>query len=178
VDAAIELREKVRPEEIKTLVVESYQRLIGRGATDREKWTPQSRETADHSVPFCVAAALLDGGVTAQTFDAARFRDRDAIELMAKITLREDPEFTKQYPEKWNCRVVAETFSGARHEVHVAYPKGHPENPFSDAEVEDKFLRLADPSLGRSRCRKFIDWAWRLEQAEEIRELFPLLAIS
>ena len=178
VDAAIELREKVRPDEIKTLVVESYQRLIGRGATDPEKWTPQSRETADHSVPFCVAAALLDGGVTAQTFDAARFLDRDAIELMAKITLREDPEFTKQYPEKWNCRVVAETFSGARHEVHVAYPKGHPENPFSDAEVEDKFLRLAESSLGRSRCQKFIDWAWRLEQAEEIRELFPLLAIS
>ena len=178
VDAAVKLREKVRAAEIKSLAVESYQRLIGRGATDPEKWTPQSRETADHSVPFCVAAALLDGGVTAQTFDAARFLDRDAIELMAKITLREDPEFTKRYPEKWSCRVVAETFSGARHEVHVAYPKGHPANPFSDAEVEDKFLRLAESSLGRSRCQKFIDWAWRLEQAEEIRELFPLLAIS
>lgn len=178
VDAAVKLREKVRAAEIKSLAVESYQRLIGRGATDPEKWGPKSRETADHSVPFCVAAALLDGGVTAQTFDAARFLDRDAIELMAKITLREDPEFTKQYPQKWSCRVVAETFSGARHEVHVAYPKGHPANPFSDAEVEDKFLRLAESSLGRSRCQKFIDWAWRLEQAEEIRELFPLLAIS
>ncbi|TMA96513.1 MAG: MmgE/PrpD family protein [Deltaproteobacteria bacterium] len=59
-------------------------------------------------------------------------------------------------------RVVAETFAGARHEVHVAYPKGHPENPFLDAEVEEKFLRLAEPSLGKTRCRKFIDWAWRL----------------
>ena len=178
VDAAVKLREKVRPGEIKSLVVESYQRLIGRGATDPEKWAPQSRETADHSVPFCVAAALLDGGVTAHTFDAARFLDRDAVELMAKITLREDPQFTKHYPEKWNCRLVAETFSGARHEIHVSYPKGHPANPFSDAEVEDKFLRLAEPFLGRTRGQKFIDWAWRLEQAEEIRELFPLLAIS
>ena len=178
VDAAIKLREKVRAKEVKALAVESYQRLIGRGATDPEKWAPKSRETADHSVPFCVAAALLDGTVTAQTFDAERFLDRDVIELMAKITLHEDPAFTKQYPAKWNCRLVAETFAGARHEVHVAYPKGHPENPFSDAEVEEKFLRLAEPSLGRTRCKKFIDWAWRLEQAENIGELFPLLAIS
>jgi 2-methylcitrate dehydratase len=178
VDAAVKLREQVKPEEIKSLTVESYLRLIGRGATDPEKWMPKSRETADHSVPFCVAAALLDGGVTAHTFDAERFLDRDAIELMAKTNLREDPAFTKEYPAKWNCRLVAETFAGARHEVHVAYPKGHPENPFSDAEVEEKFLRLAEPSLGRTRCKKFIDWAWRLEQAENIGELFPLLEIS
>jgi 2-methylcitrate dehydratase len=92
--------------------------------------------------------------------------------------LREDPGFTKEYPAKWNCRLAAETFAGARHEVHVVYPKGHPGNPFSDAEVEEKFLRLADPSLGNARSRKVIDWAWRLEQAENIGELFPLLAIS
>jgi hypothetical protein len=47
-----------------------------------------------------------------------------------------------------------------------------------DAEVEEKFLRLAEPSLGKTRCRKFIDWAWWLEKAENIDELFPLLAIS
>jgi 2-methylcitrate dehydratase len=74
--------------------------------------------------------------------------------------------------------VVAETFAGARHEVHVVYPRGHPENPFLDAEVEEKFLRLAEPSLGKTRCRNIIDWAWRLEKAENIGELFPLLAIS
>jgi 2-methylcitrate dehydratase PrpD len=69
-------------------------------------------------------------------------------------------------------KVVAETFAGARHEVHVAYPKGHPENPFLDAEVEEKFLRLAEPSLGKTRCQKFIDWARWLEKTENIGELF------
>jgi 2-methylcitrate dehydratase len=178
VDAAIKLREKVQPAEIKSLVVESYQRLLGRGSADAEKWAPKSRETADHSVPFCVAAALLDGALTSQTFDAERFLDEDVIDLMAKVKLREDPAFTEQYPAKWNCRLVAETFSGARHEVHVTFPKGHPENPFSDAEVEEKFMRLAEPSLGMTRCRAFMDWAWRLEEAGDIAEMFPLLAIS
>jgi hypothetical protein len=76
---------------------------------------------------------------------------------MAKIALREDPAFTRQYPAKWNCRLVAETSAGVRHELHVAYPKRHPASPFSEAEVEEKFLRLVEPSLGRTRCRKFID---------------------
>lgn len=178
VDAAVKLRKNVRTDEIKSLLVESYGRLIGRGATDPEKWTPKSRETADHSVPFCVAVALLDGAVTARSFEAERFLDWDVVELMAKIALREEPAFTKEYPSKWNCRVSAETSDGVKHEAHVAYPKGHPENPFSEAEVEEKFMRLADPALGGPRCRKFIDWAWRLEQAENIGEIFPLLAIS
>jgi 2-methylcitrate dehydratase len=155
--------------------VETYKRLLGRGATDAEKWAPKSRETADHSVPFCVAAALLDGDITSHTFDSERFLDQDAIELMAKVAFREDPEFTKQYPARWNCRMVAETFAGVRHEVHVAYPKGHPENPFSD--TEEKFIRLAEPSLGMARSRAFLDWAWRLEEADKIGELFSLLAI-
>jgi 2-methylcitrate dehydratase PrpD len=69
VDAAIKRRERIRPEGVKSLAVESYRCLIGRGATDPEKWAPKSRETADHSVPFCVAAALLDGAVTAHTLN-------------------------------------------------------------------------------------------------------------
>ena len=178
VDAAIKLREKVEPREIKSVVVESYQRLLGRGATDAEKWAPKSRETADHSVPFCVAAALLDGALTSHTFDSERFLDQDVIELMAKVSLREDPEFTEQYPAKWNCRLIAETVAGARHEIHVTYPKGHPEKPFSDSEVEEKFIRLAQPSLGMTRCREFIDWAWRLEEVESVSEIFSRLAIS
>ena len=74
---------------------------------------------------------------------------------MARVHLREDPEFTKEYPAKWNCRITAETFSGERHQMHVTYPKGHPENPFTDREVEEKFLSLAEPLIGTERCRIF-----------------------
>jgi 2-methylcitrate dehydratase len=176
VQAALALRKIVSPREIKSVTVESYKRLLGRGATDPEKWTPKSRETADHSVPFCVAAALLDGDITAATFDSQRFLDREVIELMSKVQLREDPEFTKEYPAKWNCRITAETFSGERHQVHVTYPKGHPQNPFTDKEVEQKFLSLAEPLIGAERCQSFLDWAWRLEEARDIGKMFQILA--
>jgi 2-methylcitrate dehydratase len=175
VQAALALRKIVSPREIKSVTVESYKRLLGRGATDPEKWTPKSRETADHSVPFCVAAALLDGDITAATFDSQRFLDPEVIELMAKVQLREDPQFTKEYPAKWNCRITAETFSGERHPIHVTYPKGHPQNPFTDKEVEEKFLSLAEPLIGTERCQSFLDWAWRLEDARDIGKMFQIL---
>jgi 2-methylcitrate dehydratase len=175
VQAALALRKIVSPREIESVIVESYKRLLGRGATDPEKWTPKSRETADHSVPFCVAAALLDGDITAATFDSQRFLDPEVIELMSKVQLREDPEFTKEYPAKWNCRITAETFSGERHQVHVTYPKGHPENPFTDKEVEEKFLSLAEPLIGLERCQSFLAWAWRLEEARDIGKMFQIL---
>jgi 2-methylcitrate dehydratase len=175
VQAALALRSELPPDQIKSVTIESYSRLFGRGASDAEKWTPKSRETADHSVPFCVAAALLDGDITAATFEADRFLDADAVALMSKIRLREHPEFTKQYPEVWNCRIIAESISGKRHQAHVTYPKGHPKNAFSDKEVEAKFVRLAEPLLGEKRCDVFFDWAWRLEEAADIGGMFQIL---
>jgi 2-methylcitrate dehydratase len=176
VQAALALRSELPANQIKSITIESYNRLLGRGATDTEKWTPKSRETADHSIPFCVAVALLDGDITAATFESERFLDADVVELMAKIQIREDPEFTKQYPEVWNCRITAESVSGKCHQAHVTYPKGHPKNPFTDKEVEAKFVRLAEPLLGEKRCNVFFDWAWRLEEAADIGELFQILA--
>jgi 2-methylcitrate dehydratase len=176
VQAAVELRKTVAPKEIKSITVESYKRLLGRGATDPEKWSPKSRETADHSVPFCVAAALLDGDVTTATFDSQRFLAPEVVDLMAKIQLREDPQFTKEYPEKWNCRISVETFSGERHQAHINYPKGHPQNPFNDEEVEEKFMSLAEPLIGSERCQTFLDWAWRLEEARDVGKMFEILS--
>ena len=175
VEAALALRSELPADQIKSVTIESYSRLLGRGASDAEKWTPKSRETADHSVPFCVAAALLDGDITAATFETDRFLDADAVALMAKIQLREDPEFTKQYPEVWNCRITAESVSGKCHQVHVTYPKGHPKNAFTDKEVEAKFIGLAEPLLGAKRCNAFFDWAWHLEEAADIGEMFQIL---
>ena len=123
-----------------------------------------------------MAAALLDGDITPATFDSQRFLETEVIELMSRVELHEEPEFTKDYPAKWNCRITAETFSGERHQVHVTYPKGHPQNPFTDKEVEEKFVRLAEPVIGLNRCQSFLDWAWRLEEVRDVGSVFQILA--
>ncbi|HEY7168360.1 MAG TPA: MmgE/PrpD family protein [Candidatus Binatia bacterium] len=176
VETALVLREKVSVEEIDSVTVESYRRILGRGAADREKWRPSSRETADHSLPFCVAAALLDGDISLGTFESNRFLDRDAIELMSRVELREDPDFTRQYPDVWNCRITAVTRSGERHVAQVTFPKGHPKKPMTVGEVEAKFSRLAEGILPATRCADFLDFARDLEEAKDIGKIFELLS--
>jgi 2-methylcitrate dehydratase len=176
VQTALALREKVVINEIESIIVESYKRLTTRSASDPEKRLPRTRETADHSVHFCVAAALLDGDITLTSFEKRRFLDPDVIDLMAKIDLQENPDFTSQYPDVWHCRIVAVTRSGERHEMHSVYPKGHPKSPMNDGEVEDKFIRLNEPLLGLQKCRAFFDFAWHLEQSQDVGEVFELLA--
>jgi 2-methylcitrate dehydratase len=173
---ALAIRQNVAVEQISKIIVESYKRLLGRGSTDPERWRPASRETADHSLPFCVAAALLDGDVTLSTFESSRFLDSDIVELMAKVELREDPEFTRQYPEVWNCRITVHLRSGEPVIMHSVYPKGHPKNPFSDAEVEEKFICLAESLLTRAQCQRFFDFAWRVEETSDVGELLRVLA--
>ena len=176
VQAALALRDKVAINDIESIVVEAYNRLTTRSASDPEKRLPKTRETADHSVHFGVAAALLDGDITLASFEKKRFLDPDVVDLMAKIELRENPEFSKQYPEIWNCKIVAFTRSGERHEVHSIYPKGHPKNPMNDGEVEAKFISLNEPLLGREKCRAFFDFAWRLEESQDVGQVLELLA--
>jgi 2-methylcitrate dehydratase len=177
VQAAVALREKIAIDEIESIIVESYSRLTTRSASEPEKRLPRTRETADHSVHFCVAVALLDGDISLNTFETKRFLDSDVIDLMRKIELREDVAFTSEYPDVWNCRIVAIAKSGERREVHSIYPKGHPKNPMSDRDIENKFIQLNEPLLGLRKCRTFLDFAWHLEESRDVGEIFDLVAV-
>ena len=111
-------------------------------ATEPEKWDPKTRETADHSIPYLVAAALLEGEVTAATFSDDMLRDAGLRRLMSMMTLEEDPEFSSRYPEEYNCRIEVARKSGSKVSASTRNPKGHRLNPMSDSEVEGKFRGL------------------------------------
>src|SRR5262245_9418446 len=100
----------------------------------RKKWDPQTRETADHSIPFLVATAVEDGAVTPDSFVSERIRSPALHQLMAKITIEEDLEFTERFPEELNCRMEITDTSGQRFTAETAYPKGHRHNPLKDEE--------------------------------------------
>jgi 2-methylcitrate dehydratase len=60
----------------------------------------------------------------------------------------------------------------------VEYPLGHPRNPMSDRDVEDKFRRLAAGQLARTHARKVIDSVWRLDDLKDIGTLTSLLRMK
>lgn len=149
--------------------------IIGR---DKEKWHPQTRETADHSFPYCVAVALRDGTVTWRSFGEKRLADPALHALMQKVRVVATPEFVGRYPQAMPTRVTVRTASGRVSQQQVDYPLGHPRHAMSDREVEDKFRRLATGKLGRARAAKAIALIWKLEAIKDVSALMPLLRVN
>ena len=182
VEAALALREELLKGEggdavagIDDVEIGSYDvavEIIGR---DSEKWRPQTRETADHSFPYCVAVALLDGKVTLHSFDAKRLTDPALHQLMQKVRVVLQPEFVGRYPHAMPTRITVRTKAGKDYANQVDYPLGHPKNRMSDHEIEKKFRRLAAGTLDRARMKKVIDLVWKLDQLKDISALMPLL---
>ena len=129
---ALQLREAAPVSEIRSIHIDTYQVAASTASSEPEKWDPKTRETADHSIPFLVAAALQDGAVNAATFTDGGIADPGLRAIMARMTLAEDPEFTARYPAEYNCRITietgGETGGGQRHTAHTAWPKGHRHN--------------------------------------------------
>ena len=97
---ALELRGKVRPDEIEAMHVQTYYTAWSEIGSEPEKWDPKTRETADHSLPYLLAVALVDGRITAESFSEARIRDPELRQLMQRIKVTENKEFTRQFPGK------------------------------------------------------------------------------
>ena len=148
--------------------------IIGR---DPEKWNPKTRETADHSLPYCVAVALWDGTVGLSQFDAAHLGNVRLKGLIRKVQVVEDSELTALYPEAVGNQVEIKTKTG-RHVRRVDHPKGHPKNPMSDGEVEGKFRALCEGKLPRRRIDLILKCLWNLERTRDLGELMSYFEVK
>jgi 2-methylcitrate dehydratase len=172
---ALELRTQVPAEDIAAIRIRSYRSAVRSAATDPQKWDPQTRETADHSIPFLVATAFQDGAVTPASFMTERIQSPALRQLMAKMTIEEDAEFTQAFPKELNCWIEITSTSGQRFTAETAYPKGHQRNPLSNAELEAKLRHLAADVLPEPQSRATVAHLWSLEHAPNLRQLFDSL---
>ncbi|MGE3535812.1 MAG: MmgE/PrpD family protein [Candidatus Tectimicrobiota bacterium] len=175
---ALELRPQVAWQDLASLAVYSYGTAVRSAALEPEKWDPQTRETADHSIPYLVAAALQDGAVTPASFTTERVRDPGLRPLIAKITLHEDAQYTARFPAEYNCRIEATTVAGQQLTVHTTYPKGHRHKALSDADVEAKFCRFAGAVLSEAQCRAALQVLWSVERLPRVQALFDSVVVA
>jgi len=172
---ALALRAQVALEEIDTIAIHTYwvaNRYIDRAAP---LWRPGTRETADHSIPYVVAAALIDGRVTEATFDDAHLRDPRLRELLERTSVHEDAEFSAAYPERWCCRIEVRTRGGDIRSAAVEHFRGHPDNPMTDVELEAKFRDLAAARLDTAACDGILASLRALDNCTKITEVIDLL---
>lgn len=174
--AALALRRKLPLAEIAEIRVDAYRTAVDMMGNDPSRWAPTTHETADHSLPYTVAIALLDGAVTADSFAHERFTDPSVVNLMRKTTVREDPSLTAAYPEGAPSRVSVTLTSGEIHRAELKYPDGHAKKPMSDAQVESKFRAMFAKRNSAAHCEQLLQRLWQLEQCADVgRDVLALL---
>ncbi len=167
--------------DIEKVVVEVYERAkVGMG-TGEHHWNPDSRETADHSIPYVVAASLIDKRLMPSSFDGAHIRSPELRALLRKIEVVANDEFTAEYervPVKHCTRVTVTLKSGECIVGESGGEKGDLSQPKSDAEIEDKFRSLTESVLGSKRVNAVLTSLWNLESTSDVSSLPPMLAFA
>jgi len=176
-DTAQELRGKIAPGDIASVRVDTYRSAYKGAVEDPELWHPATRETADHSMPVTIAMMLIDGAITPDSFNAARFKAPDVLDLIGRMKIVVLDEFTRAAPGVRNCRIVATARDGREVSAHQAWTAADIARGPSDGEVEQKFERLTRDVLTPTRRRALIDLLWAADEVADVRTLVDHLAI-
>jgi 2-methylcitrate dehydratase len=137
-------------------------------------WQPETRESADHSLPFVMAVALMEGNLEIRHYDQMYYKRPDVRALMQKIKVRIGEEPVAAWPEVPLNIVDVEMKSGKILSTKVAYHLGHFKRFMTDAEQERKFRPLAQPLLPERQMDALLACLRRLDELERISELISL----
>jgi 2-methylcitrate dehydratase len=118
---------------------------------DPQKYRPKSRETADHSLPYCIACVLVDHEITTQSFSEERLKDGRIWQVIDKIKGEASQEFEKMFPAKQPSKVVVKTRDGKEYSGYLEYPKGDPREPMTMEDLASKFNGLSAELLSQER---------------------------
>jgi 2-methylcitrate dehydratase len=131
---------------------------------DPHKYRPESRETADHSLPYCIAAALVDHKITTQSFSDEKLKDKRIWEVIDKIKGEPSIEFEKMFPAKQPSKVIVKTKDGRELSEYLEYPKGDPREPMTIDDLENKFNALSEKLLPSARQKDIKNIIFKCDQ--------------
>ena len=172
IDACLQLRPQIEGKKIEKIHIASFEAAVSIIGSEPEKLRPTSRETADHSMFYCCAAALTDGDVTLDTFKDERLTDPVLLDLIDRTEIVEDAELNKDYPKGIPNDVTITCTDGTKVNKRVDFPRGHAENPMTDEEVVAKFKRLARGVISDETAADILEKAWKLDTMDDMRPLF------
>jgi len=143
-----------------------------------ERWAPKTSETADHSLPYIVARAMLDGTITSASYAPEALRDPKAAALMKLITVREDASMTALVPKQSPNSVTATLDDGRVITERVDDLPGFVVRPMQRADAEAKFERNAKAVLKPGQVQRISDAVWSLDRAGTVGALIESLVID
>ena len=143
---------------------------------DAHKYRPESRETADHSLPYCIAAALVDHEITTDSFSDEKLKDKRIWSVIDKIKGVASEEFEKMFPAKQPSKVVVKTTDGKEYSEYLEYPKGDPREPMTMDDLTAKFNALSNSLLTPERQAEVKDTIFACDDMN-VRDLMQKLVV-
>ena len=164
----------LHPDQVEKIQIRSLARAADI-LSDPSKYDPHTKETADHSLPYVIAAALVERQVTPVQFTMQKIMDPRIRQQLQKVEVVADPEIEKVFPALQRVLVRINTTDGRSFNKQLDFPKGDPRNPLTDLEVEEKFAALAEGVLTTAAQQRVKDAVWNLEHVDSVSELMALM---
>jgi 2-methylcitrate dehydratase len=170
-------------DEIESIDVEAYGVLVIHIGSHPSVWDPHTRETADHSLPYLLAVALVDGSVTPASFAPERIADAALRPVMAKVSIRENPEWTANYRPRGleiagspRARVSIRTTDGREMVEEVTYAKGHLLNPMGRDDVDAKIDQICAGVLTDAHRDRLKETWWAIGESDDVHAAMATMA--
>ncbi|MGQ4891042.1 MAG: MmgE/PrpD family protein [Candidatus Njordarchaeia archaeon] len=179
VDAVYQLlNEGVKADEIVEIEVGTVQATYDIIVKHPEKWNPETRETADHSLPYIIASGFVNGKVWIENFEGEEIKNPKTRELMSKMKVTVDDELDKLYPKAIPNKITVKLKDGKTLTKRVDYPTGHPGRK-DDVEnlVKDKFVKLTKNVLSEEQIKDLFNTVFKLENMDNIGEISEILIL-
>ncbi len=168
---ALDARPSIAMDNVSNIEIWTDGHFFGEPSQDPALWAPTTRESADHSLPFCIAAALVDGDISTATFETERYLDLDIRNVIAKTKIAFDSEFTALAPGTRSCRLIIEDQNGKslRFERRSAPGDRHRQPPYD--EVIRKVRKLAASRLSDAQSERFVSFLQDVSPELAAREM-------
>jgi len=176
--AAIELHRAglPAPGEIARIVVRLPAFALATPSAHAGRRYPAQIESAQHSFYFCTAIALLDGACGEAQFAPSKLVSPPVKDLLAKIELQEDKEFTALWPGSAGGAVELHLRDGTSLTHRCPYPPGHPRFALTERELAEKFHNYADRALTPAGAVALRNAIYDLDACDDLSEFTRLLA--
>ena len=177
VQAGIEvgIENKIKPDEIEAVRIITHEEAITKPSWGPKKLKPTSKETADHSFPYCVAVALVAGKCTPEQFSERWLADATVARLIGLTTMASTPEMSAIYKNGHRPAAVEVTTKRGVFLKEVPYPIGDPKNPMSWDRAVEKFMLMAAAVVGREKAERIVACVDKIEKMGNVAELATLL---
>jgi 2-methylcitrate dehydratase PrpD len=149
--------------------------VVKRQQQDPGRIRPMTREAADHSFNFLVAAPLLDGTFGLKSYENDRWLQPEIVALMEKLVMTTDPSWAERAPGAYPCSLRAHFANGRELLVEIPFPPGFSRNGLEESAVVEKFHAVTADALPQAARERIVAAALALDGAASVADLMAAL---